>query len=66
LAKHDRACDTCHEIAPDDQATSCRTCHEDDVAGVYHLSCNGCHLATRSARFADEAGTARCSACHLR
>ena len=66
LAIHDRACDTCHEIAPRDEATSCRECHEGETAKIFHQSCNGCHLATQPTRFADEAGAARCSSCHLR
>ena len=63
---HERACDTCHEIAPDEEAASCRECHAEEVARIYHLGCNACHLATDPARFAVSSGDARCAVCHLK
>ena len=60
------ACDNCHEIAGDDEAENCRSCHDDAVADIYHASCNACHLASSPAVFADEDGKADCRRCHLK
>jgi Class III cytochrome C family len=66
LEIHERACESCHEIGPAEDAASCRDCHEEDLAAVYHKSCSACHLATAPERFADEAGGPLCKLCHLR
>ena len=63
---HDSACDGCHEIAPDEEASSCRRCHAEGLADVYHQSCSACHLEVAPERFADESGAPTCGGCHLR
>ncbi len=66
LELHERACDSCHEIAPAAEAESCRECHAETLAQVYHQSCSACHLASARERFADAAGEPKCQRCHLR
>lgn len=63
---HERACDSCHEIAGADEAVSCRECHDDDLAEAYHAQCSACHLEQQPEIFAEESGAPRCRACHLR
>ena len=66
LEFHERACDSCHDIADDSEAVGCRECHEEDLARIYHDQCTSCHLELQPERFAEASGAPRCRACHLR
>jgi hypothetical protein len=63
----DHSCDGCHDLRPDEEAASCRDCHDPEtISEIYHNTCTACHRQQAAERFIDDQDQAKCKECHLK